>query len=157
MNRVLKYILLVVFLMTLGYFLMDFFVRASFYQIDTRGIRILSVKMSIQFFEKLIFPISIGLIPILYLVINKFVKLKKSNGVKAIGIIVFCGLLFWKLRIIQLNNEFKRISMYSFDDPIIEWYSYGNLKFQAYLLFGFILGTLISILIFKSLRQKETR
>lgn len=82
--------------------------------------------------------------PLLYLFVKKVTQLKSIYGL-VYFIIYSTGILFWSFR----------INMYI--QGIISGGEIDNLKevdFGYYLMFGFITGTLLSILIFKIIERK---
>jgi hypothetical protein len=104
-----------------------------------------------QFFSHITFALSIGFLPLLYLIINKVTKFNFTNqGLISCGIIIGCGILLWQFRIFQLNNQVHHLSDFTIKNEIKMQMDYENLNFEIYMFIGFIVGTLLSILIFKN-------
>lgn len=111
--------------------------------------------MSGQFFLSILLALSIGIVPLLYLIIKRITKLNFINhGLVCCGIILFCGVLSWQLRIFQLNNQMKKMSAINMGNGFKNPMYFENFYLEINLLFGFLVGTILSILIFKN-RTKE--
>lgn len=156
MKRILIYFGLTLSLLIAGFLIWRFFLDLSFSQIDKQDIQIISTKMTGQFKLHLIFTLIIGAIPIIYAIVDRLSKLKSLNqGLIAIGIIISFGLVFWQLRIFQVNKQIQQLSHFNLGEKIQNTMNFESLNFGIYLLAGFLFGGLISILIFKR-KNKET-
>ena len=150
MKKTLIYFGLALSLIIAGFLIWNFFLDLSFSQIDKQDIQIISTKMTGQFKSNLIFAFSIGLIPIIYGIVEKLSKLKSWNqGLIVLSTIISCGLLSWQLRIFQINKQIQQLSDFNLGEGIQNTINYKNLNFGIFLLIGFLVGGLISTLIFK--------
>jgi len=148
--KALKYIGLVIILTYLGFHSAYYFIDLSRAQLNNGDTRIVSDTLGGQFFAQVTFSLSIGILPLLYLVVKRITKLKfLYQGLITIGIIISCGILLWQVNIFQMNQVFQKIAeLYQKEGEQIT-ISLEELKFGQYLFTGFILGTIISTVIFK--------
>ncbi|GAA4279173.1 hypothetical protein [Aquimarina mytili] len=150
MKKILIYIGFIIVLTVIGFLIRGSFLDISFSQLNKRDIEIISYTMNGQFKSHLIFALSIGIVPLLYLISDKFSKLKSLNQTLAtLGIIFGCGILSWQLRMFQLNNQLQRLSEFDLGNGIKNSMDFQNLSFGRYLFVGFLIGTLISVLLFR--------
>ncbi|PKV50907.1 hypothetical protein ATE84_2976 [Aquimarina sp. MAR_2010_214] len=158
MKKILISIGMIVVLVVIGFLIKGSFLDISFSQLNKRNIKIVSYTMSEQFKSHLIFTLSIGVIPVLYLISNKFSGLKSRNQtIATLGIIFGCGILSWQLRIFQLNNQLQKLSEYNLENGIQNSMDFQNLNFSTYLFIGFLIGALLSVLIFKMKNRSTTK
>ncbi|WP_432670570.1 hypothetical protein [Flavobacterium sp. SM2513] len=151
MTNTLKYLGLILILSIIGFLIRDYFFDFSFSQITNENTRIVSRNISGQFYSHILFAISIGIIPLLYLTIKKLTKLNFMNqGLVSFGIIIVCGILLWQFRIFQLNSRLQKLSEFDIGNGIQTELNFDNLNFGRYLFIGFLIGTILSILIFKN-------
>ena len=102
MTKTLKYLGLILLLSIIGFLIRDYFFRLSFSQIANEDTQIVSQNLSRQFYSHILFALSIGIIPLLYLIIKKMTKLNfMKQGLISCGIIIVSGILFWQFRIIS--------------------------------------------------------
>jgi len=138
-----------------------FLIRGSFFDIslsllNKKDVKIVSYTVSGQFRSHLIFALSIGIVPLLYIISDKISGLTSRNQtIATLGIIFGCGILGWQLRIVQLNYKLRRLSEYDFGDNIKSSMDFQNLNFGKYLFIGFLIGALVSTLIFKIKNQQQ--
>ncbi|MFA7616758.1 MAG: hypothetical protein WCY16_09290 [Weeksellaceae bacterium] len=99
----------------------------------------------------LVFNLSVGIIPLLYLIVKKVTKI---NSVKQIfttlGIIIGSGTLFWIFRL--LNLKFRLLNMPSFFGEEVNDVAVSTLIFEQYFLLGLIVGTVLSLFIYRKRR-----
>jgi len=151
MINTLKYLGLIIVFTIIGFLIRDFFFDLSLSQIANKNVQVVSRNISGQFYSHITFALSIGIIPILYLIIKKVTKFSFiKQGLIACGIIIGCGILLWQFRIYQLNNQALELSGFNIGDEIKMQMDYDHLYFGRFLFFGFIIGTVLSILIFKN-------
>jgi len=66
------------------------------------------------------------------------------------ALVLTSGLIFWRLRIFGLNTELKQLNDYIASNKLpLTPVAVTDLKFDIYLLMGFLVGALIAILIFR--------
>ncbi|KAA5825067.1 hypothetical protein FPF71_07675 [Algibacter amylolyticus] len=157
MTNTLKYLGLILILSVIGFLIRDYFFDISFSQIENENTQIVSRNMSGQFYSHIIFALSIGIIPLLYLIIKKITKLNfMKQGLISCGIILVSGILLWQFRIFQLNSRFQKLSEFDIGNGIQTQMDFDNLNFGRYLFIGFLIGTILSILIFKNRNKTVT-
>ncbi len=147
MVNTLKYIGLTITLLFIGSLIQEYFFEWSFSQLKNEPVRIINRTISGSFHTRIFFVLSIGVIPLLYLIVKKITKLSFINqGLIACGIILISGFLFWQLRIFQLNRRLEKLPKQDIETQI----SMDSLNFEQYLFIGLVVGTILSILIFKN-------
>ncbi|MWW26912.1 hypothetical protein [Algibacter lectus] len=157
MTNTLKYLGLILILSVIGFLIRDYFFDFPLSQIANENTQIVRRNISGQFYSHILFALSIGIIPLLYLVIKKLTKLNFINqGLISCGIILVSGISLWQFRIFQLNNKFKKLSEFDLGNGIQTELNYDNLNFGRYLFIGFLIGTVLSILIFKNKNKSIT-
>ncbi|MTE25871.1 hypothetical protein [Winogradskyella ouciana] len=148
--KVIVYIILVILFAVMGFWFHKGFYELSFSLLKNENVTLINRTTAGQFNSDLIFATSIGLIPLFYLVIEKITNIKFIyKGLIAAAIILITGIVFWRLRIYGLNVQFEELALYDLPDGLIPEFDIVHLKFEIYLFMGFIVGTLISILIFR--------
>ena len=151
MRNTLKYLGLILLFTIIGFLIRDYFFDLSLSQIANKNIEVVSRNISGQFYSHITVALSIGIIPILYLIIKKVTKLSFiKQGLIACGIIIGCGILLLQFRIYQLSGQALKLSRFNIGNEIKIQMEYDNLNFGRFLFFGFIIGTVLSILIFKN-------
>ena len=150
MKNSFKYAVLIIISTILGYLTWNAFFELSLTQLSNENINIVSRKISTILYLQSIFALSIGVIPLLYLILKKITNLKFiTQGIISLTIIILSGISVWQLKILHLNIKIERLSELNFDKDIQNVMYADGLNFGIYLLTGFIIGTLLSILIFK--------
>jgi len=92
-----------------------------------------------------------------YLAVNKFAKLKSlPQRLAIIGIIMSLGILFWQLRIVYLNKVVLHLLGTEPTETLDVSISIQVLQLEVFLFIGFLVGTLISVLVFRSKNQRIT-
>ena len=153
----LKYLGLFLLLTIIGFLVRDYFFDFSYSQLSKENVRMVNRNISGHFYTHLLFAISIGIIPLLYLTIKKITKLNfMSDGLVSCGVIVVCGILLWQFRMLQLNSKYANLPELVTKKGIKFEMNTAELYFERYLFLGFIIGTIISILIFKNKNKAET-
>ena len=148
--KALKYIGLVIVLTIIGFYSAYYFIDFSCAQLNNGDIQIVSYTLGGNFFAQVVFSFSIGILPLLYLVVERVARIKfLYQGLITIGIIISYGILLWQVNIFQMNQVFHKIAkLYQKEGKQIT-ISLEELKFGQYLFTGFILGAIISIIIFR--------
>ena len=148
--KVIVYVILVTLFFGIGLLLNKDFISYSYSILDTGNIDLIRNINDTNSISIFLFPMITGLIPMFYLLISKTTKVKfLYKGLIASFIILLFGVLFWRLRIFGLNANFEELSGYNLPNGLKQQLNVRILKFEVYLLLGFIVGTLISILIFR--------
>ncbi len=149
MKKSILYIIMITILLSIGFLTWKYFLHISLNQLEN-NVSVASKELSGQFINHLIFALSLGILPVLLLAVKKVVKNKfKNQNLLSLGIIVGCGILMWQFRIFYLNLCTSSLSEIMMDNNIKIRLDFKNLNFETYLLYGFILGTVLSVLIFK--------
>lgn len=155
MRKTLKYLGITLLLSVIGFLIRDYFFDLSLFQITNNNTHVVSRSISGQFYSQIAFALSIGVIPLLYLIIKKVTKLNFiCQGLISCEIIIICGILLWQFRIFQLNNQSQNLSELNTGNGIKIQIDFDHLNLEWYLFFGFIVGTIVSILIFKNRSKK---
>lgn len=104
----LKYFILSVVLIIIGFILYKPFFEFSVNMINNEKIEFFSTTINSQFRSQLIFAIIIGLIPILYMIIQRLTKIHFFfDGVYVLLFILIFGCLSSILRGVYIINEFS--------------------------------------------------
>ncbi|WP_349663435.1 hypothetical protein IZU89_12555 [Cellulophaga lytica] len=107
--------------------------------------------MNHQFISQISFALIIGILPLLYLCVQRLTKIKFSNqGLITCGIILLSGILFWQLKIYLVRDELKKMTNYNLGSEIDISYNIENAKYNLFLLLGFVVGAVVSIIIYKN-------
>ena len=142
--------MLVILASLIGFYIRDSFFETSFSQLKNGTIQLVSHTVGGQFYSQIVFALSIGIIPLLYLIVQKITKLKfMYHGLLSCVLILSCGIALWQFRILQLNNQLQKLSEFKLDNGVSMDLNIENLYFGRYLCIGFLVGTLISILVFR--------
>ncbi|WP_272024128.1 hypothetical protein [Olleya namhaensis] len=157
MTNALKYLGLILILSIIGFLIRDYFFDFSLSQIAYEKTQIVNRTMSGQFYSHILFALSIGIIPLLYLIIRKITKLNFiTQGLISCAIIVISGISLWQFRIFQLNSRIQKLSEFDIGNGIKTELNFDSLNFGRYLFIGFLIGTVLSILIFKNRNKTVT-
>jgi len=65
------------------------------------------------------------------------------------------GIIFWQLKILQLNNSFNAFSQYKLGNEIKNQFNFGDLNLGPYLAIGFMIGTVVSLLVFRKMNARH--
>jgi hypothetical protein len=118
--------------------------------LNINGTTINSFEMGSQFRSIFYFALSMGSIPLLYLAVEQITKFKlQYQGLKTIGIILASGILLWFIRIIQLNRLLNMTSGITNELGLNSSLRFEILLFSQYLFIGFLIGAIISGIIFR--------
>lgn len=158
MKKNLLYFGIVILLIIIGFTIWKFFSEYSLEQLDKENIKVVTTQIGSQFNSNLFFALYLGTIPLLHLIITKLAKLKSINQhLVSLGIIIGCGVLLWQYRISQFKNLSQKLSDFNIENGIKMELDFDNLNFEEYLFIGFLIGTVISTLIFRNRIKKETK
>ena len=113
---------------------------------NNENAKIVSSKLSSQFFEPIYFGLSLAIIPILIMLSLKFVTNKIMSLIFIIGFSLF-GFL------IELRN-LKLIISFQLND-YKQAIAIEDINFSTYLFFGSLIGLILSILIFKKSKPQS--
>jgi len=148
--KTLKFIVLSIAFIAIGIYINDEFFEYSFSLLHTERFTFESRIVTGQFYLSMLFPLILGTIPWFYSLVKKITEINfLYKGLLTVLIIVGLGILFWRLRIFGLNVQFDELSNYNLPEGLNQQFDISILKFEIYLLMGFIVGTLISILVFR--------
>ncbi|RZT00143.1 hypothetical protein [Aquimarina brevivitae] len=150
-----KYLLSTLALTVLGFLTSRWFMDISLWLVDHQHVDIVVTKMLRIFTSDLVFAVILGMLPLLFLVVDTLCGLKSlSQRLITIGFILGFGIITWLFRIVQLNTGFRQISKYNLGRDTVHALDAGSLQFKIFLVFGFLLGAVVSILVF---REKNKR
>ena len=152
MKETFKYIGLVIVLFVFGFFMSRYFIELSVFQINNNNIELVHTKMAGQFNRRLLFGLSIGLIPILFFFVNKLIKLRSfKQKLTAYLIIIVTGIIFWQYRILDLTNIIDQFPNFGIKTSV----DIDNLKLEIFFLTGLITGAILSVVIFRIIKSNN--
>ncbi|MBW1297924.1 hypothetical protein [Aquimarina litoralis] len=154
MKKVIIYLILTIGSTAIGVLTHKYFLDFSFSLLNKRNVTLVASSVGIQFKNHLFFIVSMGIFPLLYLISEKFTRPKSPRRIMTnLALILGTGIVCWLLKIFQLNNLFKKLSAFNIAFGVQNTMDIQNLNFGKYLFIGLLIGTLLSILIF---RKKNT-
>ena len=162
MPDTLKYLFSIIVLLFIGLLISGPLFEFAYSEIENENIKIVDRNSDGQFLSHIVFALSIGITPLLYLIFKKKTKVCFFNrGLISYGIIIASGFSLWLYRILQLKNKSQTITdLYQGKETQNEFdfnsLHINNHNFEYYLLLGFIIGTILSIVIFRNLNKKVT-
>lgn len=149
-----KYIGLTLLATFLGFWFSKYFMDLTVAQLNLHDAQIINFKNG--FFSKydLIFALTIGLLPLLYLITEKLGKLKsQKQSYLVLAIIFISGIIIWQFKIFTFNRMADFIatsfSKYNIKNSI----GIENLKFGKYFAYGCLLGTVLCSFIFRNINK----
>ncbi|MFI2741471.1 hypothetical protein ACG2LH_01915 [Zhouia sp. PK063] len=155
MRKTFIYLALVIIFILSGFLLHKSFFEFSLALTTEYNIKMITTKMSYLFISQIFFAAVIGILPLLYLCVERLTKIKFLNqGLITCVIIVLCGILFWQLRIYLVGNELKKMTNYNLGNEIDISYDIENAKYNLFLLLGFGVGAVVSIFIYRNRNKK---
>ena len=143
MSQIVKYVILIVILGVIGFLIQDYMYDFPISYVAGTKVTIASDYIKDSLFKRFLIPIVIASVPLLYLFVKKVTQLKSISGL-VYFVIFSTGILFWAFR----------ISTYREGTVSGEISNLKEVDFGYYLMFGFITGTVVSILIFRILERK---
>lgn len=150
MKNTLIYIISIFSLFIIGFIFWKNFIEFTISQLESKDIQIVSSSMNDQFYSHLLFSIFIGSIPALFLLVRKSVGLNEiKQYLITLGLIIIGGIILWQFRIIQANNQLQELSAINANSDTKNLAYFDSLTFEIFLFIGFILGTVLSILLYK--------
>ncbi|WP_299101739.1 hypothetical protein [uncultured Winogradskyella sp.] len=131
-------------------FIIGFFCYQSFFVIvinivGLHDVELVSNSISSRFVTRLVFAIILSCIPALYYNIQKMFKISFwFDGAYILVIMAFFGSLFSILRGVYIYEKLMVLTSIKTQDRYKLSYALDDFNFEYYLLFGFIVGGLIS-------------
>ncbi|WP_370392449.1 hypothetical protein [uncultured Winogradskyella sp.] len=151
MMRILYYALAIAACFVLGYSLNEFFFRYSKSLLVLGIVPLENRTIQDKDIGAIVLGLAFGLLPLFHLLMVKASKL--NTAIKhslSMALVLTSGLIFWRLRIFGLNTELKQLNDYIASNKLpLTPVAVTDLKFDIYLLMGFLVGALIAILIFR--------
>ena len=147
-----------ILLFILGFMSNQIFVDFSVSLLDIEGIYIVTYSMRSHFIESLIFGAALGIIPFILLIVSKVNRSLSGfqhNFLIPVGLIALGGCISWLARVLVLNYQIKKIKSFRTGESMETSLAFEILNFSSYLLFGFVLGGILSILILKKTAAKK--
>jgi len=96
-----------------------------------------------QFLNHIAFAAVLGLIPLIYYVTIRYVRIDLFEPrLTTLSIILMSGMLFWQLRILHIQSEISGLTV---DNVSI----LGMMHLPTYLLIGLVVGALLSLVTFR--------
>ena len=151
MSTLLKYIGLSLLALIVGFKVSTYVLNSSFsYITSARGHIILLDGVNSLFKARALFALLFGSFPWLYFLWRKLTKETfRNKGLITCSIILGVGILFWLIRLFQLQYRFKNLENFNKGYDPLPSISIGALHLPEYAFFGFLIGTLVSILIYR--------
>jgi hypothetical protein len=149
-----KYIVLTLLATFLGFWFSKYFIDLTVAQLNLHGAKIINFQNG--FFSKydVMFALTIGLSPLIYLFTEKFGKLKsQKQSFLALTIIFISGIIIWQFKISASNRMADFIATAFSEYNIQNQISIESLKFGKYFAIGCFLGTVLSSLIFRKINK----
>jgi len=151
MRKTFTYLAFVILFTLSGFLLHKSFFEFTIALTTEYNIKMITTKMNYQFISQISFALIIGILPLLYLCVQRLTKIKFLNqGLISCGIILLSGILFWQLKIYLVRDELKKMVNYNLGSEIDISYNIENAKYNLFLLMGFVVGTVVNILIYRS-------
>lgn len=155
MRKTFTYLALVIIFFISGLLLHKSFFEYSLALMTEYKINLTTTKMGHLFISQILFAAVIGVLPLLYLGVERLTKIKFIiRGLITCGIILLSGILFWQLRIYVVGKELRKIANHNFQSEIDISYNIENAKYNLFLFLGFSVGAVISIIIYR-IRNNE--
>lgn len=142
--------------MIAAYLLYNLYFGFALSQVNTNNTVLTSQTLTGQFNDQIMFCVAIGSIPILKLLIDLILK-KNSTKHSLITYltIISAGFILLIFRIYRINGAIEHFNN-AIKNPIQNSMSIEELRFSLYLLYGFIIGAILSFMILKlSFRPKN--
>ena len=140
----------IVLFFALGMIIYDPFLTFSLERFNEFNIVYQYRDLSGQFTKQVLFAISLGSIPILFFLVDKFTnKTIRYKGLVIFSFIILSGILAWFWRLEYLRNSFKKYSIYN-SNNIQNTFYFNELRFNEYLLLGFIIGAIVSLIVLRA-------
>jgi len=150
MQKTLKYLGLIVLFTISGFLFYNYYIKLSAALTAEYNLKMVMRNLNEQFVSQVTFALVIGILPILYLCVEKLTKIKfVFQGLVASAVIVTSGITLWLLKIYMLDNELSKIASYNLENQIEISFFKQTAQLNLFLLSGFILGSVVSFLIFK--------
>ena len=158
MRNTFTYLALVIIFTLSGLLLHKSFFEFSIALSTEYNIKMITTKMSSQFISQIFFAVVIGIVPLLYLCVERLTKIKfLTQGLITCGIILLSGILFWQLRIYLVGAELEKMANYNLGNEIDISYNIENAKYNLFLLLGFVVGAVLSILIYRGRNKTQNQ
>lgn len=150
------------FITTIAFILIGFVIYRPFLEISlslitNENIQLDQYRINGGFYSKLYFSVLMGYIPVTYYLIQKKTNIHFfTDGLYIVLCIIGCCSVSWVLRCFYLSDKFKDLSIYDLNSEKNPSFSIENFYLELYLLFGFLIGAIISFIIFKRKEKKLT-
>lgn len=151
MKKVLLYIGIIIVLFIVGFMLYNYFMELSFLFLNKEDVKVFSNSIFGRFSSRLFFALRISVIPLFYVWVHYFSNLKDlRQKILTYLLIIAGGILSWQCRIVVLNYLLSKLSEINTQAGIDNSMSLENLDFDSYLLIGYAIGAIVSILVFRN-------
>lgn len=145
-----KYIGLTILAAFLGFWLSEYFLNLTVSQLNLHGANVINLRNDFLSKYDLMFALTIGLLPLMYLITEKIGKLQSAKQTYlALAIIFISGIIIWQFKIIYSNNiEDMLVTDFPKFYNIKKSISIESLKLGKHFAIGCFLGTVLSSFIF---------
>lgn len=155
MRKAIIYFGFTIAFLTAGFLTGQKFMNISISELNLNNVSFAWTTISGQFNQILFYSLTIGLIPVLHLLTSKISKpISNRHNLIILGIIITVGIVFWQLRIFQLNRYFEGFAN---TEGIKGNYYAEDFRFDFYLALGFIVGTIISTITLRQVNSKKNK
>ena len=147
-----KYILLTFLMTIIGYWMSKYFFELTLNQLNTENINLIDIRQESSSKYDLFFAFTIGLIPMIFSIIEKYSNLKSLKQTLLVLIIILVsGTIFWQLKIHRMNWGGNLMTLSSLENDIKMSVNVNSLKLGKYFAFGCLAGATLSLIIFRKI------
>ncbi|MDT0553036.1 hypothetical protein [Urechidicola vernalis] len=154
-NRI-PYLIISVLLIIIGFLTFNMFNAISFSKLNTENLSYVQTSLSNNTGQLIWYTLGLGALPFLLLITKKIAKIESYLRTIIVSLIIFFGgFLFWQIKILTTNSAIKTVKKFSVQG-VQNSFDVSKVNFSLYLTIGFLLGTIISIIVFKFLVKKSS-
>ena len=152
-----KYIGMTLLAAFLGFWVSKYFIDLTAAQLNLLDLEIINFKNGLFSEYDLMFALTIGLLPLMYLITEKLGKLKSTKqSYLALAIIFISGILMWQFEIFTTKRMADYIATAFSKYNIHNQISIESLKLGKHFAIGCLLGTGLSSFIFRKINKEQT-
>lgn len=150
-----KYLVLTLLASIIGFWLSKYFFNLTVSQLNLHGANVINLKNDFLAEFDLMFAFTIGLLPLMYLITDKFGKLQSAKQTYIVLAIIFIsGIIIWQFKIISSNKTEDMLAAYLPEVyNVRKSISIDSLKLGKYFAIGCFLGTVLSSFIFRKINK----
>jgi len=142
-------------LLALGFWWGDSLLKSAFSQLDPYS-TVSAHSMTAQLNQLLIVSLAFGLLPLLYFLTKKLANIESTKQSVIVSlIIILTGITLWQLKLMTVNMYLNSASKSLADKGISNSVDIGQLNLGLYLALGFIFGSILCMLIYRTSNKKN--